>query len=140
MPRGSDLDRLVRSLDTAETRVMGGAARAVQGALKQLVDAGYAKSRDVKGKPYIPPKDGHRPPMIRSGKLRGAYRYAIHTGALLWRVTVGEDTTYGEYLRDGTSKMEPRQHIPRPGEPLPSAWDAKVQRDLSAAVQREARR
>ncbi len=140
MPRGSDLDRLVRSLDTAETRVMGGAARAVQGALEQLVDAGYAKSRDVQAKPYLLPKDGHRPPMIRSGKLRGSYRYAIHTGALLWRVTVGEDTEYGEYLRDGTSKMKPRQHLPRPSEPLPPAWDAKVQRSVGAVVQREGAR
>lgn len=134
MPRGDDLAQLVRNVTTAERRVMGAAARATRDALRESVDAGFAQSHDVHGKPYPAPKDGHAPPMIRSGRLRGAYRYTIGEGMSAWTVTVSEDTGYGQYLRDGTWKMKPRQHMPQPDQSLPAAWLALVQSRVDVAV------
>lgn len=137
MPRGDDLAQLVRSVTTAERRVMGAAARATRDVLRESVDAGFAQSHDVHGKPYPAPKDGHAPPMIRSGRLRGAYRYTISGGGSFYRVRVAENTGYGEYLRSGTHKMAARQHLPQPGEPMPAAWDARERAALVPAVQQE---
>ena len=135
MARGDDLERLVRNVTTAERRVMGAAARATRDVLRESVDAGFAQSHDVHGKPYPAPKDGHAPPMIRSGKLRRSYRYTITVSGSVYRVRTSENTDYGEYLRSGTHKMAARQHLPQPGEPMPAAWDARERVALTAAVQ-----
>lgn len=135
MPRGDDLERLIRNVTTAERRVMGAAARATRDVLRESVDAGFARGHDVHGAAYKPAKDGHAPPMVRSGRLRGDYRYTITGGGSFYRVRVGENTEHGKYLRDGTWKMEARKHLPQPGEPMPSAWDARERVALTAAVQ-----
>jgi hypothetical protein len=136
MPRGDDLAQLVRNVATAERRVMGAAARATRDALRESVDAGFAQGHDVHGKSYPAPKDGHSPPMVRSGRLRAAYRYRIGEGTGAWTVTIAEATDYGQYLRDGTWKMDARQHLPRPEQPLPAAWLALMQQRVDAAVVR----
>lgn len=138
MPRGDDLAQLVRNVTTAERRVMGAAARATRDVLREQVEAGFAQGHDVHGKPYKLPKDGHTPPMVRKGYqgLRGAYRFPITEGGPVWLVHVVERTGYGQYLRDGTWKMDPRQHIPKPEEAVPAAWDAKIQPAQLAAVNR----
>lgn len=88
----------------------------------------------MQGKPYLLPKDGHLPPMERSGALRRGYRYSVAAGALYWLIRVIERTPYGKYLRDGTPKMAPRQHIPRPGESIPARWDARIRPAIEGAV------
>lgn len=137
MPRGNDLERMQRDLSTAQRRVMGVAARAVEASLRESIDQGYQTGTDVNGKAYLPPKDGHLPPMIRSGKLRRAYRYSILIGALVYTIRASENTEHGEYLRDGTGKMRPRQHIPQPGSAMPAAWDSRARLAVTAAVQGE---
>lgn len=134
MPRGDDLDRLVRNVTTAERRVLGAAARAVQTSLRKSVDSGYETRTDVNGRTYIPAKDGHLPQMERSGRLRRSYRYSIKSGAGVYTVIVSENTGYGEYLRDGTAKMQPRRHIPQPGAPMPADWEARARAALAPAV------
>jgi hypothetical protein len=138
MPRGKDLDKMIGKLDKAGPRVMSAAAVAVAASLRASVDAGYVRRKDVNGKTYIPAKDGHLPQMERSGLLRQSYETRI-AGSGDKEVTIGEDTSYGEYLRDGTWKMAPRQHIPRPGEAMPPAWDRNAQRAIGKVVAAESR-
>ena len=136
MPRGDDLAQLVHNVTTAERRVMGAAARATRDVLREQIDAGFAQGHDVHGKAYKPAKDGHTPPMVRSGKLRAAFRYRIGEGSGTWTVTIAEATDYGQYLRDGTWKMDPRQHILLPDQPLPASWLAAMKVKVDAAVAR----
>jgi hypothetical protein len=136
MPRGNDLDRLERDLATAERRMMGAAAAAGRESLLESADAGYQERQDVHGKAYLPPKDGHQPPMERSGRLRRAYRVLASAGIGAWLLRLAEDTPYGRFLRDGTHKMEARQHIPRPDEPMPASWAARFKDKVDAAVAR----
>jgi len=136
MPHGSDMTRMRQDLATAQRRVMGAAARAAQGSLRAAVDSGYSERVDVKGAAYLRPKDGHLPPMERTGTLRRAYRYLISEGAGRWFVRIVERTKYGEYLRDGTAKMAPRQHIPKPQESLPQRWQRLMEAAIQGAVQR----
>jgi hypothetical protein len=140
MPRGDDLDRMIADLHTAPRRVMGAATSALQGAMRASVELGYKTRTDVNGKPYIPAKDGHLPQMERSGALRASYSYTAHPSAsgdasVTARSSVPRD--YDEHLRDGTSKMEARQHLPRPGEPVPARWDAAIRPAIAGAVQAE---
>lgn len=134
MPRGDDLTQLVRNVTTAERRVMGAAACVTKDVLREMVDAGFAQGHDVHGAAYKPAKDGHTPPMVRSGRLRAAYRYTIQGGGSFLRVRVAENTDYGKYLRDGTWKMDPRKHLPQPGETIPAAWDARLRATLAVVV------
>lgn len=137
MPRGDDLERLVRDMTTAERRVMSAAARAVQTSLRESVDTGYQTRTDVNGKTYIPAKDGHLPQMEREGStLRSAYRYSITEGGRTWFVTIIERTPYGQFLRDGTPKMKPRQHIPKPEDALPQSWFANMKIAVDSSVSR----
>lgn len=136
MSTGNDMARMRQDLTTARRRVMGVSARAAQQVLRVAVDSGYAERVDVQGKPYLRPRDGHLPPMERTGRLRSAYRYLISEGASQWLVTVLERTPYGQYLRDGTTKMQPRQHIPKPQESLPRRWQRMLDGAIQSAVAR----
>lgn len=136
MARGDDLERLERDLATAERRMMGAASHAASESLRHSVDAGYELRQDVHGKAYKPAKDGHLPPMERSKTLRNAYRFPVIEGLREWLVKIIERTPYGQFLRDGTYKMERRQHVPTPDEPLPPAWFARMKAGIDAAVAR----
>lgn len=132
MPTGSDMARMRQDLATARRRVLAVCARATQKALQQATDAGYQERVDVNGKPYKPAADGSLPPMERSGDLRRAYRYPIADDSL--SVKIIERTTYGQYLRDSTPKMDARQHIPKPEERLPPRYDRAVSEGQAKAV------
>ena len=137
MPRGNDLQRMRSRCATAERRVVTACGRAMVNTLGKMVDRGFTAGRDVNGARFVPPKDGHRPPMVRSGRLRQAIHVSGQASLDGWRVRISEDTDYGQFLRDGTSKMAARQFVPRPGQPLPAPWDAAIQRDISRIVARE---
>lgn len=137
MPHGSDMDRLARDLASAPERAIGAAASAAQKALKVAVDSGYRDRKDIHGKTYIPAKDGHLPQMDRTGKLKGSYNYDIRRDSRGATIRVSEDTSYGQYLRDGTEKMKPREHIPKSGDPMPARWDALVRPAIERAIKRE---
>ena len=136
MSTGNDMARMRQDLATARRRVMGASARAAQQVLRAAVDSGYSERVDVQGKPYLRPKDGHMPPMERTGTLRRAYRYLISEGSSRWLVRIIERTPYGQYLRDGTPHMQPRQHIPKPQEALPRRWQRMLDGAVQAAVGR----
>ena len=115
--------------------MMGAAARATQASLRASVDSGYAKRQDINGVTYIPAKDGHLPQMERQGStLRRAYRYPVTEGGRTWLITILERTAYGQYLRDGTPKMQPRQHIPKPAQALPPSWMADMKSAIDSSV------
>ena len=84
--------------------------------------------------------------MQRTGTLRNDYSTEIRPSGGDREVTLRTDTeaktgrAYDEYLRDGTAKMAPRQHIPKPGEVMPASWDARVRRAQDSAVQKEGAR
>jgi len=134
MPRGTDMARLRQDLATAGARLMSAAAGVVRDVLDASIDGGFRQGRDVYGRAFKPAKDGHLPPMIRSGKLRRAIKVEIVPSPAEWLVTASEDTDYGQYLRDGTFKMDQRRFIPAQTEALPAAWDRRIQSGLRRAV------
>lgn len=136
MPTGSDLDRLRAYLVTAPARVMSVAARASRSALARSIDLGFQQGVDIHGKPYPAPKSGGTP-MEQTDKLRRAIKVDVIPGADVYRVRAHEETPYGIFLRDGTPKMDPRQFIPKPDEPLPSLWDARQRAAIERAVKME---
>ena len=134
MPRGTDMARLRQNLATADARLMSAAAGVVRDVLDTSIDGGFRQGRDVYGRAFKPAKDGHLPPMIRSGKLRRAVTVAVVPSPGDWLVRVVEDTDYGQYLRDGTYKMDQRRFIPTEGEALPKAWDRRIESGLRRKV------
>lgn len=136
MPPGTDLDRLRNTLQTAPKRVMGAAARASRSALARSIDLGFQQHVDIHGKPYPIPKSGGTP-LERTERLRKAVRVDVLPGTDTWQVRAREETPYGVFLRDGTDRMEPRQWIPRPDEPLPALWDARQRAAIDRAVRLE---
>lgn len=136
MPTGNDLDRLRTALTTAPKRVMGAAARASRSALVRSIDLGFLNGTDIHGKPYPVPKSGGTP-LERTDTLRKAVKVDVVPGRDTWQVRAHEETPYGVFLRDGTDKMQPRQWIPRPDEPLPSLWDARQRAAIDRAVKLE---
>lgn len=134
MPRGSDMARLRHDLTTAGQRLMAASAAVVRDVLDSSIDGGFRQGRDVYGRPFRPAKDGHLPPMMRSGKLRRAVKVEIVPSLSDWLVTASEDTDYGQFLRDGTFKMDQRRFIPGQQEALPPSWDRRIQSGLRRAV------
>lgn len=136
MPTGSDLDRLRSDLMTATSRVMSVAARASRSALARSIDLGFTQGVDIHGKAFPVPKSGGKP-MERTEHLRKAVKVDVLPGSEVWKVRAHEETAYGVLLRDGTSKMDPHQWIPRPDEPLPSLWDQRQKAAIERAVRME---
>jgi len=139
MPRGTDIQRLRSRCITAERRVMQGCARALVPVLSAELDREFRQGVDVMGKPFEPPKDGHRPPMVRSGTLRRSITVSARASLRGWVVRLRSDTDYDHFLRDGTSRMQARRFIPRPSDPVPPAMDALIVRTMQRVVEREAR-
>lgn len=139
MPRGNDIARMRQRCATAEQRIMPRCAKAAAGAIASAIDAEFRTGRDIDGERFKAPKDGHRPPMVRSGALRRSIHVSAQASLHAWRIRSGSSTDYDRFLRDGTSKMEPRKFIPRPGEPMPRAWALAVQGRISRIVAQESR-
>lgn len=139
MPRGTDIQRLRSRCVTAERRVMQGCVRALVPVLAAEIDREFRQGVDVEGKPFLPPKDGHLPPMVRSGALRRSIAVSARASFSRWVVRLSSSTDYDQFLRDGTGKMQARRFIPRPGDPVPPAMDALIQRTVQRVVAREAR-
>lgn len=140
MAKGADMDRLIAGLEVAPQRLMDAAADATAASLRASADRGYQRRQDVNGRRYPRPKDGHMPPMERTGTLRSSYQTDIAPHGDDRTVTLREGTDYGQFLRDGTSKMEPRKHIPAPADNMPPTWDQGARRAQDRAVAQEGRR
>ena len=113
--------------------------RALVPALSAELDREFRQGVDITGKPFMPPKDGHRPPMERSGALRRSITVSAQASLRRWVVRLRSDTEYDHFLRDGTSRMQARRFIPRPGDPVPPAMDALILRTAQRVVEKEAR-
>jgi hypothetical protein len=137
VPTGNDIERLRGDLATAPQRVMRAAAGAARSALARGIDQGFARRVDIHGKPYPEAKDRPGAPMDRTGTLREAIRVDVQPGLDAFKVRAHEETSYGVHLRDGTPSMQARQFIPRPEEPLPAAWDARVRGAIQGAIRGE---
>lgn len=79
------------------------------------------------------------PPMVRSGTLRRSITVSARASLGGWIVRLRSDTDYDHFLRDGTSRMQARRFMPRPGDPVPPAMDALILRTMQRVVEREAR-
>ena len=101
----------------------------------RLIDGGYVAGTDPYGKAWKPPKDGHTPPMIRSGKLRGGYTVRIvKTGNVGYSIEINNTMHYSEFLQKGTSRMEARLHAP--GAALPPVYKALFKQCYDEAIAR----
>lgn len=114
---------------------MQAAAQGVKTGLERCFVDSFAGAKDVQGKAFKRPKDGHLPPMFRTGALMNAVVGGVSIGSG-WRIVAHEDTPYGQFLNRGTNKMDARQFMPHPSEALPTAWDRKVQIEIERAVRR----
>jgi len=139
MPRGNDIARMRQRCATAEQRIMPRCAKAAAEAIAAAVDAEFRKGRDIDGERFLLPKDGHRPPMVRSGALRRSINVSARASLHAWRIRAGSETAYDTFLRDGTSKMDPRKFIPKSGEPMPRAWDVAVSSRIDRIMAQESR-
>lgn len=136
MSTGDDITRMKRDMQTIGNRLMAAASGAMRDVLAESIDSTFGQSKDVSGRAFKLPKDGHRPPMIRSGRLRGSVTVSVVPSPTLWIVRAEEDTDYGQYPNQGTTRMDARQFMPYKGQSLPSAWDAKAQREIAQRTAR----
>lgn len=136
MPTGDDIARMKRDMQTIEHRLMVAASSAMRDVLEQSIDSTFSQGKDVSGRAFKLPKDGHRPPMIRSGRLRRSVTVSVIPSPVMWIVRAEEDTDYGQYPNQGTSRMDARQFMPYKWQSLPAAWDAKAQRAIAERTAR----
>jgi hypothetical protein len=140
-----DLGKFAGRMRELPARLGPQLADAVADGLKMATLYGYQAGIDVNDKPYIPAKDGHRPKMIRSGDLmRSVNAGPVRQGGQ-WGGTVRTDVPgdYDQLLISGTAKMEPREHLPSPGQTPPPrfehALDMTVRPALADAVDKAVR-
>lgn len=99
--------------------------------------AGFRLGVDVHGKPWIPPKDGHKPPMVRTGRLRDDYHFWFTRTGRGIAVTWSNSMRYAKPLRDGIpGRLEPRPHMPQPNEPPPQEMLLDAQTESNGAMER----
>lgn len=134
-PPGQPLRRMATMLREAPRYVQMEAATAIAAGVLRLIDGGYVAGTDPYGKAWKPPKDGHTPPMIRSGKLRGGYTVRIvKTGNVGYSIEINNTMHYSEFLQKGTSRMEARLHAP--GAALPPVYKALFKQCYDEAIAR----
>ena len=127
------MKRLAQKLREAPAAIHRDAERRVKAAVERQLEAQFATSTDPMGRPYLPPKDGHSPPMTRSGRLRRGMRVVVVSGPDILRISVMSDRDYAKYLQHGTRKMAAR--LITPGSSLLSyKWREVVQRAHMEAV------
>ena len=82
-PSGQPLRRMATMLREAPRYVQQEAANEIARGILKLIDQGFVSGADSYGTAWRPPKDGHIPPMIRSGKLRRSYNVkVVRTGSV----------------------------------------------------------
>lgn len=106
------LRRLAQRLREAPAAVHRDAEVRVKRAVEGLLEEQFQTATDPHGRPYKPPKDGHSPPMTRSGRLRRGLVVRVSSTPDGLRIAVDADVEYAKYLQRGTYKMDPRLIVP----------------------------
>ena len=134
-PSGQPLRRMATMLREAPRYVQQEAAEAISQGILKLIDQGFASGSDPMGNAWRPPKDGHSPTMIRSGKLRRGYSVrVVRTGSVGYSIEIINSTAYATFLQKGTSKMAPRPQVP--GAALPPLYRDLFKRCYDDAIAR----
>ena len=134
-PPGQPLKRMALALREAPRYVQQEAANEIARGILRLIDQGFISGADPYGAAWKPPKDGHTPPMIRSGRLRRGYDVkVVRTGSVGYSVQITNSAPYAGYLQKGTGRMAPRQHVP--GSTLPTPYRELMKSAYDAAIAR----
>lgn len=120
LQRGGFLQRQAARMREAPRRVHAAVGRKVEAAVDALIQEQFDTATDPHGRPYLPPKDGHLPPMTRSGDLRRGMKAHARSEPGAIRVSVTADQEYAKYLQYGTRRM--RQRLVVPNGPLAQRW------------------
>lgn len=102
--------------------------------VERRIENQFISGRDPYGNRWKPPKDGHRPSMIRTGNLMKNYKVRIVPGGIGLSIQISNTMPYAKVLQKGTANMEPRMTVP--GAKMPEAWRADVGRISLEALQR----
>jgi hypothetical protein len=114
----AQLQRVVESLPY----ILGDELRkTTQTKLPYLIDKQFATGTNIYNRKWLLPKDGHRPPMIRTGRLRRGFMYRILRVTRGWELRITNKMYYSSFLQFGTYRMQPRVHLPKQGK-LPIAF------------------
>lgn len=114
-----ELKRIVAHFRTAPEAMKGDIAEGMARVTENLIAEGFATGKDPYGKAWLPPKDGHSPPMVRTGTLRASIKVTVVKGANGLEVSVRSTAEYARYLQNGTWKMKPRLIVPGS---MPGHW------------------
>jgi hypothetical protein len=106
------LRRLAQRLREAPDRIHRDMERRVRETAEELLEEQFASGRNPYGQPYPPPKDGHLPPMVRTGRLRRGLRVVVSSSADGISLSVQSEAPYAQYLQSGTRRMAPRRIVP----------------------------
>ena len=114
-----ELKRIIAHFRTAPEAMKGDIAEGMRKVTENLIAEQFATGKDPYGKAWLPPKDGHTPPMIRTGTLRDSIKVTVVKGANGLEVSVRSSADYAKWLQNGTWKMKPRLIVPGS---LPGHW------------------
>lgn len=132
---GDPLRRLALHVRQAPKYVQTAIMRDCVKVVEKRIAQEFSTGRGPDGERWPDPKDGHRPSMIRTGKLRSGYNVsAVPRGSAGAEITVRNAQGYAVYLQRGTSRMEPRRTVPGPV--LPAAWARDFQDAIDASILR----
>lgn len=130
---------LAQGMRTLGPRLMPQLAAACADGLAAAAAWGFVVRKDIYGRPYPVPKDGHLPPMERTKALRNSCTSGPRRQGGAWEGVLRNYQDHAEYLRSGTAHMDAREHMPSPGQTLPPRWerfiDFRVQPALERGVQ-----
>lgn len=101
-----------------------------------LVDRQFARASGPGGARWRPPKDGHRPPMQRTQRLRHGFTFRLVQTARGISCRIGNDRDYARWLQEGTPNMRRRQMVPDAGKRLPRDWAAVAERAYADSARR----
>lgn len=128
------LRRMALHLREAPKYVMREAAQEVRAMIERRIQNQFVTGIDPYGRRWKKPKDGHTPPMIRTGALMGGFKVRVVPGGIGVSIAVSNSKPYAKILQRGTSRMEARMTVP--GATLPDAWKADIGRISMDALQR----
>ena len=114
-----ELKRIIAHFRTAPDAMKGDIAEGMRKVTENLIAEQFATGKDPYGKPWLPPKDGHTPPMVRTGTLRDSIKVTVVKDVNGLEVSVRSSADYAKFLQNGTWKMKPR--LIAPGS-LPGHW------------------